>query len=223
MDETDRARARSAMLDAIARDVREVQPQLGRASLGARVARALERVPRHEFVPAELVDQAYANRPLPIGAGQTISQPTMVAIMTDLLELSPDARVLEIGAGCGYQTAVLAELAAAVYAIELEPALGSPARERLARLGYTNVELRVGDGRGGWPERAPFDAVLVAAAAREIPPALIDQLEPGGRLVAPRGSSEDHQELILIAKDAGGKVCERVLFPVAFVPLRLLE
>jgi protein-L-isoaspartate(D-aspartate) O-methyltransferase len=208
------------MLEAIARDVRETQLQLGRAALGARVARALESVPRHEFVPRELAYQAYANHPLPIGAGQTISQPTIVAIMTELLELSPAARVLEIGAGCGYQSAVLAELAAAVYAIELEPALANAACERLERLGYRNVELRVGDGRGGWPERAPFDAVLVAAAAREIPRALIDQLGPGGRLVAPRGSSADGQELILVEKDADGKVRERAVFPVAFVPLR---
>src|SRR5262245_9429192 len=127
MDDPDRARARSAMLEAVARDVRAVQSQLGRAVLGARVSRALERVPRHAFVPAELAERAYANHPLPIGAGQTISQPTIVAIMTELLELSPDARVLEIGAGCGYQTALLAELAAAVFAIELEPALASAA------------------------------------------------------------------------------------------------
>jgi protein-L-isoaspartate(D-aspartate) O-methyltransferase len=220
MDDADRARARDAMLEAIARDVRSIQAELGRSALDPGVVRALARVPRHAFVPAALQDRAYANEPLPIGDGQTISQPTMVAIMTDLLELWPDARVLEIGAGCGYQTAVLAELSARVYAIELEPRLASEARERLARLGYTHVELREGDGRGGWPECAPFDGVLVAAAAREIPRALIDQLAPGGKLVAPRGPELGMQELVLVEKDLDGKVDERSIFPVAFVPLR---
>jgi protein-L-isoaspartate(D-aspartate) O-methyltransferase len=220
MDEVERARARDAMLEAIARDVRATQAQLGRSALDPGVVRALARVPRHEFVPAALRGRAYANGPLPIGDGQTISQPTVVAVMTELLELWPDARVLEIGAGSGYQSAVLAELSAAVYAIELDPRLAAEARERLARLGYANVELREGDGRGGWPERAPFDAVLVAAAAPEIPRALIDQLAPGGKLVAPRGPAAGMQELVLVEKDAHGRVAERVIFPVAFVPLR---
>jgi protein-L-isoaspartate(D-aspartate) O-methyltransferase len=220
MDDAAIARARDAMLEAIARDVRAVRAQLGRRDLDPGVVRALARVPRHEFIPAHLLDRAYANGPLPIGEGQTISQPTIVAVMTELLDLWPDARVLEIGAGCGYQSAVLAELAGEVYAIELEPRLAAPARERLARLGYTNVELRDGDGRGGWPERAPFDAVLVAAAAPEIPGALIEQLARGGKLVAPRGSTAGFQELVLLEKDGEGKICERVIFPVAFVPLR---
>ena len=220
MDEADRGRARSALLDEIARSVRAAQAQLGRSALDARVVRALERVPRHEFVEPGLARLAYANQPLPIGAGQTISQPTVVAVMTELLDLSSHARVLEIGAGCGYQSAVLAELAERVYAIELEPQLASGAQERLARLGYTNVELRAGDGRSGWPEHAPFDAILIAAAAPEIPPALLDQLAPGGKLVAPRGAGVFHQELVLVQKDAEGKLHERVIFPVAFVPLR---
>jgi protein-L-isoaspartate(D-aspartate) O-methyltransferase len=219
MDAADLAHAREGMLAAIARDVRGLRGALGSEHLDPRVMRALERVPRHEFVPAALRGHAYENKPLPIGDGQTISQPFIVALMTDLLALAPQARVLEVGAGSGYQTAVLAELAAAVYAIEWVPRLAASARERLQSLGYANVELRVGDGGKGWPAHAPFDAVLIAAAGRAIPPALVEQLAPGGRLVAPRGAEPDGQELVVITKDAAGVVRERTVLAVAFVPL----
>jgi protein-L-isoaspartate(D-aspartate) O-methyltransferase len=219
MDDVDLARAQSGMLAAIERDVRTLRGEIGRGGLDPRVVRALERVPRHEFVPAELRSEAYANRPLPIGDGQTISQPFIVALMTDLLAPAPDARVLEVGAGSGYQTAVLAELAAEVYAIEWLPRLAVLAKERLQRLGYANVELRTGDGTKGWPAHAPFDGVLIAAAAAVIPPALLEQLAPRGRLVAPRATEGGGQELIVLEKDEDGRSRERVVLPVAFVPL----
>jgi len=182
-----------------------------------RVLSAMERVPRHLFVPPELVPYAYEDRPLPIGAGQTISQPYIVALSTQALELSPQDRVLEIGTGSGYQAAVLAELAGEVYTVERLPELSQAARERLERLGYKNLHFRVGDGTKGWPEEAPFDAILVTAAAPRVPQSLIEQLAEGGRLVIPIGGRES-QTLWRMEKRAG-RLKKAYLCPCTFVPL----
>jgi protein-L-isoaspartate(D-aspartate) O-methyltransferase len=162
---------------------------------------------------------AYENRPLPIGHAQTISQPFVVALMTELLDLQPDNIVLEVGTGSGYQTAVLAELAGKVCSIEVIPELATSAAKALATQGCGNVELRTGDGGLGWPERAPFDAIMVTAAAPNLPPALVEQLRPGGRMAIPVGPHHGDQELLLITKDAAGTVTQRTIVPVAFVPL----
>lgn len=197
-----------------------VAERIGKDKPDPRVLAALREVPRAEFVPADRRADAHANRPLPIGFGQTISQPFIVVVMTDMLALTADSRVLEIGTGCGYQTAFLARLAARVYTVEIVAELSAVAKERLAKLGVANVEFRVGDGRQGWPENGPYDAIIVTAAATgEIPPALFDQLKPGGRMVVPTGASMLAQELVLATKDEGGRMAKRSLFPVAFVPL----
>ena len=182
-----------------------------------RVLSAMRRVPRHELVPRSLRDQAYEDHPLPIGAGQTISQPYVVAAMTEALGLSGDERVLEVGTGSGYQAAVLSLLCRQVYSIEIVPELAERARADLARLGYTNVEVRQGDGWRGWPEHAPFDAIVVTAAPEQIPPDLIAQLAVGGRLVIPVGRYE--QSLLLVRKTEAGIEREE-LFGVRFVPMR---
>jgi protein-L-isoaspartate(D-aspartate) O-methyltransferase len=181
--------------------------------------RAMRDVPRHEFVPANLRDEAYENHPLPIGLGQTISQPYIVGYMTEVVRPRPGMRILEVGTGSGYQAAVLAATGAEVYTIEIFRALADAARTRLARLGYNNVSVRHGDGHDGWPEKAPFDAIVVTAAASHIPPALPRQLKPGGRMVIPVGSVYGAQYLILVEKDAKGKLRTRNLLPVAFVPM----
>lgn len=184
-----------------------------------RVMGALREVPRHAFVPEAQQRYAYANGPLPIGYGQTISQPYIVALMTELLRPEPAYRVLEIGTGSGYQTAVLARLVRHVYTLEVVPELARTAAERLARLGFDNVSCREGDGHLGWPEEAPFDGILVTAAARAIPPALVAQLRPGARLVIPVGPPYGYQSLKLLEKDPQGAVSERDILGVAFVPL----
>jgi protein-L-isoaspartate(D-aspartate) O-methyltransferase len=199
--------------------MRETARWTGRAQLSPRVATALAKVRREAFVPPRSADVAYANRPLPIGHGQTISQPFVVALMTELLDLEPDGGVLEVGTGSGYQAAVLAELADRVFSIEVIADLASSAAAALANQGYDNVVLRTGDGGLGWPERAPFDAIIVTAAAPDIPPALIEQLRPGGRMVIPVGPRHGDQDLILLTKDAAGEVTRRTILPVAFVPL----
>ncbi len=181
-----------------------------------RVLRALERVPRHEFVPSELRDRAYDDGPLPIGYGQTISQPYVVAVMTEQLRLRGTERVLEIGTGSGYQTAVLAELCARVFSVEIVPELAESARARLAQLGYGNVEVRQGDGWSGWPEEAPFDGILLAAAPDRVPAPLIAQLAPEGRLIAPLGRGI--QELTLVTH-AGERLRQEPLLGVRFVPM----
>jgi protein-L-isoaspartate(D-aspartate) O-methyltransferase len=215
----DRAGEREALLREIQAEMRETAAWTGPTTLSPRVLTALRQVPRHEFVPAASQDSAYANCPLPIGSGQTISQPYIVALMTELADVAPGDRVLEVGTGCGYQAAVLAELASRVYTIETVPSLASEARDRLARLGYANVEVREGDGWAGWPEQSPFDAILVTAAAREIPPPLVAQLAPGGKLVLPVGDTPFSQHLLLVEKDAEGNAKECGILPVAFVPL----
>jgi protein-L-isoaspartate(D-aspartate) O-methyltransferase len=180
---------------------------------------AIRTVPRHEFVPPDQQVYAYINTPLPIGYDQTISQPSIVGLMTELIVPREGKRVLEVGTGSGYQAAVLAEAGCRVWTIEIFEALAKQARERLARLGYRSVTVRHGDGYAGWPEEAPFEAILVTAAADSVPPALIEQLAPGGRLVMPMGDPDSHQDLVLIQKDAQGRLAARQLVPVRFVPL----
>ncbi len=179
---------------------------------------AIARVPRTEFVPPELRERAFFDIPLPIGYGQTISQPYVVALMTQLLQLKPQDRVLEIGTGSGYQTAILAKLAHEVYSIEAIKALAETARERLQRLGYTNIHILHGDGALGWPEHAPYDAIIVTAAPEQIPPALVSQLADGGRMVIPVGPEYTEQMLQLVEKRRG-RIRTRSIAPVRFVPL----
>ena len=213
----DRAAERQQMVADIVALARGAAVETGHPALDARVLDAMRKVPRHEFVPALQRRSAYRNRPLAIGAGQTISQPYIVALMTDLLQLRPDDKVLEIGTGCGYQAAVLAELARNVYTIEIVPSLGRVAAKTLARLNYENVHARIGDGYKGWPDEAPFDAIIVTAAPDHIPPALIDQLKPGGRLVIPVGTYA--QELMVVHKQEDGSTLSEQVVPVRFVPL----
>lgn len=213
------ARERKRMMDDITALTRETRLETGRAALGDRVMAAMTKVPRHEFVPADQKRNAYANRPLPIGMGQTISQPFIVALMTDLMGVKPGDRVLEIGTGSGYQAAVLGELAGAVYTIEIVEPLGREAAERLNRLGYRNVVTRIGDGYQGWAEHAPFDAIMVTAAPRDVPQPLIDQLKPGGRLVVPVGGQGAGQALLVIEKHPDGRITRREVLGVRFVPL----
>jgi protein-L-isoaspartate(D-aspartate) O-methyltransferase len=182
------------------------------------VLKALRAVPRHEFVPPDLASEAYSDNPLPIGYGQTISQPYIVGYMSEMLKLAPEHKVLEIGAGSGYQAAVLSRLAREVYTIEIVEPLGVQARDRLERLGYRNIHVRIGDGYRGWPEEAPFDRIILTAAPPEIPEALIEQLAPGGRLIAPVGPSYGDQEIILVDKDAEGRIHTKTDLPVRFVP-----
>jgi protein-L-isoaspartate(D-aspartate) O-methyltransferase len=210
---------RAALIEEIAREMRDTSRWTGRRALSGRVAAALAKVPREAFVVPGSERAAHHNRPLPIGHGQTISQPFIVALMTELLDLQPDDVVLEIGTGSGYQTAVLAELGRKVCSIEVIPQLAARAAATLASQGYSNIELRTGDGGAGWPERAPFDAIIVTAAAPQIPPALVEQLRPGRRMVIPVGPRGGDQDLVLISKDAAGTVSHRTLLPVAFVPL----
>ncbi len=207
------------MLDAIREDARETAPWTGREAIGPAVMDAMARVPRSSFVPSEASHLAYYNVPLGIGHGQTISQPFIVALMTDLLEPAKDQRVLEIGTGSGYQAAILAELVAEVYTIEIIPELAESAAQRLRRLGYDSVQVRSGDGWYGWPERAPFDGVLVTAVSERPPPELLEQLAPGGRMVLPLGPADGAQMLTVIDKDASGAISRRDVLPVAFVPL----
>lgn len=213
----DHARARAEMVEAVRRSA---PPDL---HISPRVLDALEKVPRHQFVPPTLGAFAYVNEPLPIGHGQTISQPLIVAMMTELAALDPGDRVLEVGTGSGYQAAVLATLADTVYSIEIIAPLAHESAARLKALGYANVTVREGDGYLGWPEYAPFDAIVVTAGADHVPRPLIDQLAPGGRLVIPVGPHSESQELILIEKRRDGALVHRNLGPVRFVPLTRRE
>ena len=207
------------MVAAVEEGVRQTRAQLGRSELSPRVIGAMGRVARHELVPENVRRDAYRNRPLPIGYGQTISQPYIVAIMTDLVDVGPDSRVLEIGTGSGYQAAVLAEVAGRVYTLEIIPELAQRARRDLARLGYDNVTAREGDGYFGWEDEAPFDAIVVTAGASHVPPPLIEQLAPGGKLIIPVGSRFLTQQLLLLSKARDGSVSTRQVLPVRFVPL----
>lgn len=215
--EGSRADERLRMVATVRAAFSQLGPESGVAAADERVLAALAEVPRHAFVPDELAASAYRNRPLPIGLGQTISQPFIVALMTQLLRLGPEARVLEIGTGSGYQAAVLSRLAQHVYTIEIVAPLARRAAEVLARVGAANVSTRIGDGYRGWPEEAPFDAIIVTAAPDHIPPALVEQLAPGGRLVIPVGDAE--QDLTVIEKAADGATHSSTVVPVRFVPL----
>jgi protein-L-isoaspartate(D-aspartate) O-methyltransferase len=219
-DDTDKyASARAELVQEIEADVRATRSYLDKDRLDARVIAAMAKVPRHEFVPDEYRSMAYLNQPLPIGHSQTISQPYIVAIMTDLLGVFEDGRVLEVGTGSGYQAAVLGELCDQVYSIEIVEPLGLQTQELLKRLGYSNVHVKIDDGYLGWPEHAPFDGIIVTAAAPEVPQPLIDQLKPGGRMIIPIGQQFGHQELLLIEKNAQGDISREDILPVRFVPL----
>jgi protein-L-isoaspartate(D-aspartate) O-methyltransferase len=197
----------------------ETRSETGLARMSPAVRAAMGKVERHRLVADSHKGSAYRNHPLPIGSGQTISQPYIVALSTDLLGLTSNSVVLDVGTGSGYQAAVLAEIASKVYSIEIIPSLGEEARKRLEGLGYGNIEVKIGDGYQGWPEKAPFDAIVVTAAAPQVPPALIAQLKPGGRMVIPVGGISEIQYLKLLTKRADGGVDEKRVLPVRFVPL----
>jgi protein-L-isoaspartate(D-aspartate) O-methyltransferase len=211
--------AQRAAMVAEVRQYATLNPPRGKARLSEDVLRVMGEVERHFFVPDDVLPYAYENRPLPIGHGQTISQPYIVALMTDMAELQPDDVVLEVGTGSGYQAAILARLVQRVYSIEIIEALASESAARLQALGYANVDTRLGDGYYGWEEHAPFDAILVTAAASHVPPPLIEQLKPGGRMVIPVGSSFLTQYLLLVEKTADGEILTRQITAVSFVPL----
>jgi protein-L-isoaspartate(D-aspartate) O-methyltransferase len=214
-----RAAARSRMVAEIAAMARQTGGETGRPKFSDAVMAAMAKVPRHRFVPLLQESSAYDNRPLPIGEGQTISQPYIVALMTELLDPNPGDRVLEVGTGSGYQAAVLAELVTKVYTIEIVEPLARRATQLLGELGYRNVAVRVGDGYGGWPSAAPFDAIIVTAAPAAIPQPLVDQLKPGGRMVIPVGGPLDVQQLLVVEKHSDGRTTTRRTLPVRFVPL----
>jgi protein-L-isoaspartate(D-aspartate) O-methyltransferase len=209
---------RAALVTEIEENVRRTQRSTGRRELAPSVIEAIGSVPRHEFVPAAIRHMAYENRPLPIGEGQTISQPYIVALMTDLAELDANSVVLEIGTGSGYQAAVLGEIARHVYTIEIVEPLGRRAATILERIGYENIDVRIGDGYRGWPEHAPFDAIIVTAAPEQIPQPLIDQLRTGGRLVVPVGPVDGVQSLRVVEKNEAGEISTTDVLPVRFVP-----
>ena len=222
MNEAHFAILRRHMVEVIAIHVDLTSEELGKAALDDRVMAAMGRVPRHRFVPAPLASVAYQDMPLPIGFDKTISQPFIVAVMTDLLVPLPHEVVLEVGTGLGYQAAVLAELAGRVWSVEIVEELATEAKARLRRLGYANVGIRIGDGSRGWAEHAPFDKIMVTAAAELTPPALIEQLKPGGRMVLPVGAM-DAQMLTVLDKDALGRVTRRQLLPVCFSRLETMR
>ncbi|MBU0680631.1 MAG: protein-L-isoaspartate(D-aspartate) O-methyltransferase [Proteobacteria bacterium] len=207
------------MLRTIEVETRMTRGATGLATLHPEVMDAMAKVPRHQFVPGYLRPHAYANGPLPIGSGQTISQPFIVALMTDLLCPAPDDVMLEVGAGSGYQAAVLSRLISKLYSVEIIPGLAREAGKRLRDLGYKNVEVRQGDGYHGWPEHAPFDGIIVTAAASHVPWPLQEQLKPGGHLVIPVGLPFHAQELVVLEKKSDGSFFSRDVLSVAFVPL----
>jgi len=210
---------REDMVAEIRADVIATRSYIGKGSLQPEVFTVLGRVPRHEFVPAEVRPAAYENRPLPIGFGQTISQPYIVALMTDLLAPGPEDMILEVGTGSGYQAAVLAEIVGQVHTMEIIPELARQAEKRFARLGVDNIQVRQGDGYFGWPDAGPFDGIIVTAAADHVPPPLVRQLKNGGRMVIPVGHRFSVQQLLLITKDNDGNLKTRQILPVRFVPL----
>ena len=212
-------REREQMIADIESGVAVTRTMTGRDHLDQRVMKAMRGVPREDFVPADIRGSAFRDGALPVGHGQTISQPYMVALMTDLLELTGDSVVLEIGTGTGYQAAILSQLARQVYTIERIPELARAAQQRLGEMDYDNVEIRCSDGYLGWPEKGPFDGIVVTAAAPEVPPVLLEQLKPGGRMVIPIGLPYSHQELMLVTRDQQGKTETRDILTVAFVPM----
>jgi protein-L-isoaspartate(D-aspartate) O-methyltransferase len=219
VDESKLSREHRFMMDAIRHSVRESADYTGRQELSPRVMDAMATVRREDFVLPEYRHLAYQNTPLPIEAGQTISQPLIVALMTDLLDPQPTDVIFEVGTGSGYQAAVLAELVQHVYTIEIVEELAEDAASTLARLGYDNVTVKAGDGYAGWPEHAPFDGIIVTAAAEQIPPPLLAQLKPGGKLVIPVGEHHGYQELLVVEVDDKGEISRESVLPVRFVPL----
>lgn len=209
---------RQQMIAEVVADAVFLTPQIGKSSFDARVIEVMGRIPRHEFVPVELQAYSYINSPLPVGYGKTVSQPFIIALMTDLLEPHAGDTVLEVGAGVGYQAAILSELVKQVYSIELIEELALETRRRLRRLGYRNIEVGVGNGYYGWSEHAPFDKIMVTAAPDLIPPPLISQLKPGGRIVIPTGIP-DKQQLVVLEKSADGKLTTREVLAVRFSEL----
>lgn len=212
------ATRRQQMIAEIEDDVRRTASYINTTSFSKQVMRAMNSIPRHEFVNRSLRSNAYENRPLPIGHGQTISQPYIVALMTDLLQPEPDHRVLEIGTGSGYQAAILSALVKQVYTIEIIEALGKSSKRLFSRLGYDNIETDITDGYNGWPQQAPFDSIIVTAAISHIPPPLVRQLKNGGRMIIPVGTRFQTQHLTLVEKDDQGRVSTRQVLPVVFVP-----
>ncbi len=219
MNTTDFTEKRTRLLKEIQDEARQTRKWTGRAAFSDRVMKAIAGVPRDQFMSPDEVAFSYVNRPYSIGHGQTISQPYIVALMSDLLDIQPDHRILEVGTGCGYQTAVLASLAGRVYSLEIIPQLADGAARRLERLGFANVSLQVGDGGQGWADAAPFDGIMVTAAAPQMPACLPEQLAPGGRLVIPIGKAGGEQRLMLGVKDESGRLDIKPVLPVAFVPL----
>jgi protein-L-isoaspartate(D-aspartate) O-methyltransferase len=215
----DYAMERAAMVRTIEARAREGEFAVPGGQIDPKILQVLRSVPRHEFVPAALRGDSYADHPVPIGYGQTISQPFIVALMTHVLEVGPASVVLEVGTGSGYQAAVLAQLVRQVHTVELIPELAARATRIVAELGYTNISAHQGDGYNGLPEAAPFDGIIVTAAAGHIPPPLLQQLKPGGRMVIPVGPPLGAQHLTVVERDAGGRIRTRRLFPVTFVPL----
>jgi protein-L-isoaspartate(D-aspartate) O-methyltransferase len=215
----DFAEQRASLVAEVDATYAETSSETGLAAMSPAVRRALGKVERHRLIPAEQQSRAYGNHPLPIGNGQTISQPYIVALSTDLIQPKPGDVVLEVGTGSGYQAAVLAEVVSRVYSIELIESLGKSAEKRLAELGYSNIEVRIGDGYKGWPEKGPFDAIVVTAAAPYLPVALLEQLKPGGRMVIPVGASSEIQYLRVIEKRLDGTIDDKRVLPVRFVPL----
>lgn len=209
---------RQQMVEIIGLHAAHARDQLGKETIAPRILEAMGCVPRHEFVPVELVAYAYSDQPLPIGYSKTISQPFIVALMTDLLDIQPDHKVLEVGTGLGYHAAILASLASRVYSIEVIEELAAAARRKLATLGYSQVALKVGNGEFGWPEHAPFDRILVCAASELIPGVLLQQLKPGGRMVVPTGVAEA-QVLTLVEKSPEGRIAIKEIMPVRFAVL----
>lgn len=207
------------MLNDIEMEVKLTRHLIGKEALDGRVMAAIKQVPRHEFLPADYRFLAYHNGPAPIGLGQTISQPYIVALMSDLLGTKPTDTILEVGTGSGYQAAILSKLVKQVYSLEIIEELSKKASRRLKKLGYDNVTVRTGDGHFGWSEYAPFDGIIVTAAAADIPQSLIDQLKAGARLVIPVGLPYEYQELMVVEKKADGKVETRNVLGVSFVPL----
>ena len=218
-DAQDYAAQRARMVAEVEAMYAETRRETGLAAMSPEVRRSLGKVERHRLVPPGEASRAYRNHPLSIGSGQTISQPYIVALSADLLQPKSGDVILEVGTGSGYQAAVLAEVVSRVYSVELIPSLGNEARKRLQELGYGNIEVRIGDGYAGWPEKAPFDGIVVTAAAPRVPQALLDQLKPGGRMVIPVGGEMDIQHLKLVTKRADGTVEEKRVLPVRFVPL----
>ena len=217
--EVDLEQSRHALIDEVSRDLTGILSAAGLATPNPRVLESMRRVPRHVFVPPPLAPYAYLNRPLPVGHGQTVSQPSIVALMTDLAGIRPDFTMLQIGIGGGYQAALLAELAGKVFCVELFKPVAEAAMTRLIGQGYDNVEVQVGDGYYGWREAGPFDAIIVRQAVHHIPPPLIAQLKPGGRLIMPVGPPDGMQHLVLVRKMSDGKLTERRILPVRFTTL----